>query len=61
MQTPGVRKQIKFGRIYGSGRLDYVYFQNVTDGYEMHAWQNNGAGGTKRKGKSFDYGILAVT
>jgi hypothetical protein len=50
MGVAGVRDNIKFGRIYGSGRLDYVYFKNVSDGYEMHTWQNNGAGGTKRKG-----------
>lgn len=48
--TSGVRKQIKFGRIYGSGRLDYIYFQKVSDGYEMHVWQNTGGGGTRRKG-----------
>jgi hypothetical protein len=46
----GSRDNIKFGRIYGSGRLDYVFFSNVTDGYEMHVYRNDGAGGTRRKG-----------
>lgn len=50
MNTAGVRDQIKFGRIYGSGKLDYLYIQEEDDWYDVHAWENTGHGGTKRKG-----------
>lgn len=47
--TPGVRGQIKFGRIYGSGRLDYIYLKEEADYYDVRVWENTGAGGTRRK------------
>lgn len=50
MNTPGVREKIKFGRIYGSGRLDYIYLKEEDSYYDMLVWENQGAGGTKRKG-----------
>lgn len=50
MNTPGVREQIKFGRIYGSGRRDYIYLKEEDTYYDMLVWENQGAGGTKLKG-----------
>lgn len=50
MGTPGVREQIKFGRIYGSGRRDYIYLKEEDTYYDMLVWENQGAGGTKLKG-----------
>jgi hypothetical protein len=50
MPDSGVRNQIKFGRIYGSGRRDYIYLKEEDYHYDMQVWQNLGAGGTKRKG-----------
>ncbi|KAL5083333.1 hypothetical protein Trisim1_001784 [Trichoderma cf. simile WF8] len=55
MNTPGVREQIKFGRIYGSGRRDYIYFQEEDTYYDMLVWENQGAGGTKLKGDGVFY------
>ncbi|KAL6886462.1 hypothetical protein HDV57DRAFT_390273 [Trichoderma longibrachiatum] len=45
----GIRGQIKFGRIYGSGRLDYIYLDEDDTGYDVKVWQNTGSGGTRRK------------
>lgn len=45
----GIQKNIKFGRIYGSGRLDYIYIKNESTYYDVRVWQNTGGGGTKRK------------
>ncbi|KAH6611487.1 hypothetical protein Trco_001507 [Trichoderma cornu-damae] len=55
MHTPGVSGQIKFGRIYGSGRLDYIYLKEEDTYYDMIVWENQGAGGTKRKGDGVFY------
>ncbi|GFP57140.1 multidomain esterase [Trichoderma asperellum] len=54
MNTLGVREKIKFGRIYGSGRLDYIYLKEEDSYYDMLVWENQGAGGTKRKGSGSD-------
>lgn len=45
----GIRGNIKFGRIYGSGRLDYIYLHKDDTGYDVRVWQNTGGGGTRRK------------
>lgn len=37
-----IQDNIKFARIYGSGRAE-------SDWYDMHVWENTGGGGTKRK------------
>jgi hypothetical protein len=50
-----IRKNIKFGRIYGSGRLDYIYIKNEPDWFDIRVWENKGAGGTKRKGDGVFY------
>ncbi|KAK4200109.1 family 3 putative carbohydrate esterase [Triangularia verruculosa] len=39
---------IKFGRIYGSSKLDYIYLDDNRGSLEVHAWQNTGRGGTVR-------------
>lgn len=58
MGTPGVQSLIKFGRIFGSGRLDYIYLKNETDRFDVYVWENIGAGGTKLKGiKTFPFGF----
>ncbi|OBT92656.2 hypothetical protein VE01_09799 [Pseudogymnoascus verrucosus] len=49
------RSQIRFARIYGSGRPDYVYIKCITYAdkrcdYEVRAWQNTGSGGKYQKG-----------
>jgi hypothetical protein len=55
MHVPGIQGNIKFGRIYGSGRLDYLYLKNETGWYDVYAFENQGTGGTRRKGK-FSFG-----
>ncbi|KAI1149546.1 hypothetical protein F4825DRAFT_49431 [Nemania diffusa] len=45
-----ILSNIKFGRIYGSGRLDYIYLKEEDDWFDTHVFENKGAGGTKRKG-----------
>ncbi|KFY47243.1 hypothetical protein V494_00086 [Pseudogymnoascus sp. VKM F-4513 (FW-928)] len=50
MGEEGARSQIRFARVYGSGRADYVYIKCLTveDGrcnYEVRAWENTGKGG----------------
>jgi hypothetical protein len=45
----GITGNIKFGRIYGSNRLDYIYLREADDHYEVRVWENTGRGGTKRK------------
>lgn len=52
MNTPGAGANIKFGRIYGSGRLDYTWFESDGRGkLAVNVWQNTGGGGTLLKGK----------
>ncbi|TGJ79062.1 hypothetical protein E0Z10_g9703 [Xylaria hypoxylon] len=51
----GIQSNIKFGRIYGSGRLDYIYLKEVDDWYDVHVFENKGTGGTKRKGDGDNY------
>lgn len=49
LDTAGIRTQIKFGRIYGSGRLDYIYLKEQDTHYDVLVWENTGSGGTRRK------------
>ncbi|KAH8887189.1 hypothetical protein GQ53DRAFT_874237 [Thozetella sp. PMI_491] len=49
MGTPGIRDQIKFARIYGSGRLDYVYLKEESTYFDAIVYENTGGGGTRRK------------
>jgi hypothetical protein len=51
MGVAGVSGNIKFGRIFGSGRLDYLYIKEEKDYYDVYAFENTGTGGTKRKGE----------
>jgi hypothetical protein len=44
-----IRNNIKFGKIYGSNRLDYIYIKQEKDYYDMKVWENKGSGGTKLK------------
>lgn len=55
MGVKGVRKNIKFGKIYGSNRLDYIWLKEEDDRWDMHVWENVGAGGTKVKGDGVFY------
>jgi hypothetical protein len=45
----GIRQHIKFGKIYGSNRLDYIYIKEEDDYYDVLVWENKGSGGTKLK------------
>ncbi|KAI1261901.1 carbohydrate esterase family 3 protein [Xylariaceae sp. FL1019] len=45
----GIQGNVKFGRIYGSGRLDYVYLKEEEDRFDALVWENRGSGGTKLK------------
>ncbi|KAF5982347.1 acetylxylan esterase [Fusarium bulbicola] len=45
----GIQDSIKFGRIYGSNRLDYIFLKEEKDHFDVVVWQNQGAGGTKLK------------
>ena len=49
MGDGATRDQIKFGRIYGSGRLDYIYLKEEATYYDVQVWENKGSGGTRRK------------
>lgn len=40
---------IKFGKIYGSNRLDYIYIKEEGDYFDVRVWENKGSGGTKLK------------
>jgi hypothetical protein len=44
-----IRNNIKFGKIYGSNRLDYIYIKKEKDYYDMKVWENKGSGGTRLK------------
>jgi hypothetical protein len=55
MGVAGIRNNIKFGRIFGSGRLDYLYIKEGTNWYDIYAFENQGGGGTKRKGDGDSY------
>ena len=44
-----VNHQIKFGKIYGSNRLDYIYIRREGDDYDVVVYENKGSGGTKLK------------
>lgn len=50
MGVAGARARIKFGRIFGSGRLDYVYLKAVGKNVEFQVFENTGSGGTRVKG-----------
>ncbi|KAH7417851.1 carbohydrate esterase family 3 protein [Cadophora sp. MPI-SDFR-AT-0126] len=45
----GIQDRIKFGRIYGSNRLDYIYLKESDKQFDVVVWENMGSGGTKRK------------
>ncbi|KAF5710337.1 acetylxylan esterase [Fusarium mundagurra] len=45
----GIQDSIKFGRIYGSNCLDYIFLKEEKDHFDVVVWQNQGAGGTKLK------------
>lgn len=55
------KSAVKFARIYGTGRRDYVWVQeaenaeNDTTTLEVRVWQNQGAGGTTLKGDGTRY------
>ncbi|KAK4450304.1 integrin alpha N-terminal [Podospora aff. communis PSN243] len=49
MGVPGIRDRIKFGRIYGSGRLDYIYIEEKSTYFDVKIWENQGSGGTRRR------------
>lgn len=49
MSTPQIQEQIKFGKIYGSGKLDYIYLKQEDDWFDVRVWENTGSGGTRRK------------
>lgn len=55
MGVKGVRNHIKFGRIYGNNRMDYIWLKEENDRWDMHVWENDGAGGTKLKGDGVFY------
>lgn len=44
-----IASHIKFGKIYGSNRLDYIYIKDEKDYYDVLVWENKGTGGTKLK------------
>ncbi|XEU97574.1 hypothetical protein FSHL1_002860 [Fusarium sambucinum] len=47
--SSGNQDKIKFGRIYGSNRLDYILLKEQKDTYDVLVWENKGQGGTKLK------------
>ncbi|KAK8855247.1 carbohydrate esterase family 3 protein [Apiospora arundinis] len=51
----GPGSQIKFGRVYGSGRLDYIWMKPAGNNIEVTVFQNLGEGGLRRKGDGVYY------
>ncbi|KAK8041302.1 esterase [Apiospora phragmitis] len=51
----GRGSEIQVGRVYGSGRLDYVWMKPAGDKIEVTVYQNLGEGGTRRKGDGVFY------
>ena len=49
MPESGILDNIKFGKIYGSNRLDYIYLKEKEDYFDMLVYENKGSGGTKLK------------
>jgi hypothetical protein len=67
MGVSGVRDQIHFARIFGSGRRDYVWIvlralqgdtSNGDTEFSFRFWRNDGQGGTQRKSDWDKYGDL---
>jgi hypothetical protein len=48
-ELQNIRGNIKFGKIYGSNRLDYIYIKEEKDYFDVLVWENKGSGGTKLK------------
>ncbi|KAH6658567.1 carbohydrate esterase family 3 protein [Truncatella angustata] len=48
-QETGIQERVKFGRIFGSGRRDYIFLKEQDDYYYVMVWENTGSGGTKLK------------
>jgi hypothetical protein len=44
-----VARNIKFGRIFGSGRRDYIYLKEEKTYFDVYVWENLSGGSTKRK------------
>lgn len=51
----GLKNRIKFGKILGSNRLDYIYLVEEDEWNDVRVWRNTGSGGTKRKGDGSFY------
>ncbi|KAK8047725.1 hypothetical protein PG996_015789 [Apiospora saccharicola] len=51
----GRGSEIRLGRVYGSGRLDYIWMKPAGDKIEVTVYQNLGEGGTRRKGDGVFY------
>jgi len=49
MPDSAILEKIKFGRIYGSNRVDYIYLKENHDYFDMLVYENKGVGGTKLK------------
>lgn len=50
-----IRNHIKFGRIYGSNRVDYIFLKEEETYFDVRVWENKGSGGTKQKGDGVFY------
>ncbi|KAK4167804.1 CE3 protein [Cladorrhinum sp. PSN259] len=44
-----IRPRIKLARIFGSGRLDYIYLKESPKFFDVLVWENKGSGGTQAK------------
>ena len=43
-------ERIRFARVFGSGRADYVYMKKNGSNTDFYVWENQGAGGTLLRG-----------
>ena len=55
MGTAGAGAQIRFGRVFGSGRLDYIWLKPAGNNIEVEVYQNIGDGGQRMKGDGTYY------
>ena len=62
-RTKGGVEHVKFGRVHGTGRADYISIEedSKTEGdavkydYEFAIWKNTGSGGAKPRGNGVRY------
>jgi len=54
VNTAGAGARIKLGRVYGTGRLDYVWMRSSSQAgkIDLNVWENTGGGGKLLRGEA---------